>query len=106
MHTPANWQCIICQHIWNCTADNIFYRGGNCPKCNASDGGGRLLNNEIIDERFNSFEENFSKSARNFADWIYKTLQKDYEWNQSNECVDENILANEYTFTNTGKRFG
>ena len=62
--------------------------------------------NEIIDERFNSFEKSFTESARDFANWIYRTLEKDYEWNQSNECVDENILANEYTFTSTGKRFG
>jgi hypothetical protein len=32
-------------------------------------------------------------------------LQKEYEYQLSNEQVDESIRANEYTFTETGKRF-
>ncbi len=33
-------------------------------------------------------------------------LNKNYKYIQSNEYVDETILANEYTFTVDGKRFG
>lgn len=40
-----------------------------------------------------------------FADWIYSQLNKEYEWSQSNEHVDEAIIANEYEFTREGKRY-
>ena len=33
-------------------------------------------------------------------------LRQEYEYMSSDECVDDNILANEYTFTGTGERFG
>ena len=33
-------------------------------------------------------------------------LQHEYEYLLSDECVDDNIRVNEYTFTATGKRFG
>ena len=33
-------------------------------------------------------------------------LQHEMEWLLSNESVDETITANEYTFTEEGKRFG
>ncbi len=38
--------------------------------------------------------------------WIYRQLEKEYEYQNSDECVDENILCNSYTFTEDGKRFG
>ena len=43
---------------------------------------------------------------RDFADWIYKALQGEYEGEQENDYVDENIVTNEYTFTEDGRRFG
>jgi hypothetical protein len=43
---------------------------------------------------------------REFADWIYSSLESEYEYQNSNESVDESIEANEYTFTESGKRFG
>jgi hypothetical protein len=43
---------------------------------------------------------------RDFADWIYNQLEADYEWRMADEQVDETILANEYTFSETGKREG
>lgn len=33
-------------------------------------------------------------------------LTREYEYRYSNECVDESILSNEYTFTKNGKREG
>lgn len=35
-----------------------------------------------------------------------KILKEELEYQQSNECVDESIRINEYTFTSDGKRFG
>lgn len=43
---------------------------------------------------------------RDFANWMYRQLEKEYEYQTSNEAVDDNIQANEYTFTESGKRFG
>lgn len=47
-----------------------------------------------------------TRILRRFMDWIYKQLEIAYECENSNETVDENIIANEYTFTESGKRFG
>ena len=41
---------------------------------------------------------------RSFADWIYAQLEKEHDYLCSNECVDENILANEYWFLVSGER--
>lgn len=40
------------------------------------------------------------------GDTFYSALEKEYEYLNSDESVDENIKANEYTFTESGKRFG
>ncbi|MGH7183492.1 MAG: antitoxin of toxin-antitoxin stability system [Nitrospiraceae bacterium] len=42
---------------------------------------------------------------RAFMDWIYRNLERSYEWAQANEQVDENIQANEYEFTVDGTRY-
>ena len=39
-----------------------------------------------------------------FADWIYRALEKEYEYQMSDECVDESIRANEYGFDEDGNR--
>ena len=41
---------------------------------------------------------------REFADWIYRQLEKEYEWQSADEQVDESIRANEYEFTEGGER--
>ena len=38
--------------------------------------------------------------------WIYRTLESEYDYQNADEQVDENIEANEYTFTAEGRRFG
>lgn len=43
---------------------------------------------------------------RDFVDWIYSRLCKTDEWINSNEYIDEGIIANEYTFTVDGIREG
>ncbi len=40
-----------------------------------------------------------------FKTWL-KACQADYEYQNSNEAVDESINANDYTFTSEGERFG
>lgn len=41
---------------------------------------------------------------RDFADWIYRSLKREYEYQQSDEQVDETIRANEYEFDEEGNR--
>ena len=41
---------------------------------------------------------------RDFMNWIYRQLQKQDEYINSNESIDENIRANEYEFLENGKR--
>ena len=41
---------------------------------------------------------------RDFMRWIYKSLEKEYVWFNSDEIVAENIIDNEYTFDEEGKR--
>lgn len=39
---------------------------------------------------------------RDFADWIYRALEKECEWLQADEQVDDSIRANEYEFDESG----
>lgn len=43
--------------------------------------------------------------ARDFMNWIYRQLEAEYTYQYYGEGLDENIRANEYTFTAAGKRF-
>ena len=43
---------------------------------------------------------------RDFADWIYDLLRTEYDYRNSDEQVAEMIRVNEYTFTESGRRFG
>lgn len=37
-----------------------------------------------------------------FADWMYRQLEKEYEYQNSDETVDENIRCNDYEFDEEG----
>lgn len=37
-------------------------------------------------------------------DWIYRQLEKEYEYQNSDECIDENLMGNSYTFREDGTR--
>jgi hypothetical protein len=41
---------------------------------------------------------------RDFAKWIYKYIDAEYEYRMSDEAVDESIQANDYAFTIEGRR--
>lgn len=41
---------------------------------------------------------------RAFADWIYDQLEKEYDYQTSDEQIEESIRANEYEFTEDGRR--
>ena len=47
-------------------------------------------------------EEEVTQAMRDFADWIFKQLRTEYEYQMSDECVDENIKCNDYSFNENG----
>jgi hypothetical protein len=49
-------------------------------------------------------ESDIKNALRAFADWVYRRLGDDYEYTNSNECVDENIIFNGYEFDENGER--
>lgn len=51
-------------------------------------------------------EEIVSEALRDLARWLYRQLECEYDYLTSDEAIDGTILANEYTFTVDGKRFG
>jgi hypothetical protein len=42
--------------------------------------------------------------AQDFASYFYRSLEREYEYQTSDETVAENIVANEYEFTEEGER--
>jgi len=53
-------------------------------------------------------EENatLTQILRDYMDWIYGQLEAEYNYQNADEQVDDSIRANEYTFTENGRRFG
>ena len=49
-------------------------------------------------------EDYINQIVSDFADWIYRSLEKEYDYQMSDECVDESIRANEYEFDEDGNR--
>jgi hypothetical protein len=49
-----------------------------------------------------SDEDSLSEALRDFADWIYRRVQAQWDYLHSDESVDESILCNEYEFTESG----
>ena len=61
------------------------------------------LNNQDMTE---GAEEAVIEALRDFARWLYRQLEQEYEHLNSDEAVNEMVIANGYTFTETGRRFG
>lgn len=51
-------------------------------------------------------EDAVIEALRDLARWLYRQLEREYDHLSSDEAVDETITANQYTFTETGRRFG
>lgn len=67
-----------------------YYMHSGCTDINVE---GAADNTEVID------------ALRSFMDWIYKRLEQEYEYQTSNEAVDESIISNEYEFTEDGHKY-
>lgn len=48
-------------------------------------------------------EDEFIQALRDFADWIYKQLETEYNYLTSETAIIETIKANKYEFTKEGK---
>ena len=48
-------------------------------------------------------EEDTRDILREFADWIYRHLESEYEYRMSDENVDESLRINEYEFDEDGR---
>jgi hypothetical protein len=75
-----------------------FYRHENTMYIQVETRAGDWANDEA--------QEAVSEALKDFARWYYRQLEKEYDYLNSDEAVDESIRANEYTFTETGKREG
>ena len=51
---------------------------------------------------FSELEDELTDVLRWFADWIYGQLENEYEWLNSDEQVDESVIANGYEFNEDG----
>jgi hypothetical protein len=49
-------------------------------------------------------EDDVTELMRDFARWIYRALERAYDYENSDEAVDETIRANEYEFEEDGAR--
>lgn len=51
-------------------------------------------------------EAMITDALRDLANWLYRQLEQEYDHLTSDEAVDETMVANGYTFTEEGRRFG
>jgi hypothetical protein len=58
----------------------------------------------LSQEEWSRAEEDLIETARDYMRWIYRQLEKEYEYQNSAECIDENLTANSYSFLEDGTR--
>lgn len=91
------WQDLQRRHFYKLTA-RVSHRGHyqheNCTSFEV------YKDCDYVDA---ALEESAAEIARDFMRWIYSQLEKDYNDQNSDECVDESIRDNEYEFTESGK---
>lgn len=50
-------------------------------------------------------ENELQQLFKDLADWYYSRLENEYEYQNSDECIQENIISNEYDFLENGKQY-
>jgi hypothetical protein len=61
-------------------------------------------NTKLLQVKLGEDEDTLIELARDFMDWIYKQLEKEWDYQNSDEQVEESIRANEYEFLEDGVR--
>lgn len=51
-------------------------------------------------------EETVTEALRDLARWLYRQLEREYDYRMSDTVVDEMLTVNAYTFTETGLHIG
>lgn len=74
------------------------YRGHYCHSGCMTVEVGRSDDQPVVDE------DDVVQLLREFADWIYEQLKYEYDYQCSNEVVDEMLIGNAYEFTEEGAR--
>lgn len=91
------WQDLQRRHFYQLTAQ-VSHRGHyqheNCTRFDV------YKNGEYTDA---AIEEQVGEIARDFMRWIYSQLETEYEYQNSDEQVDEFIRANGYEFEESGR---
>mgnify|MGYP003909821093 CR=1 FL=1 len=59
-----------------------------------------------IEAHFAEAWGNRGLALRDLARWLYRQLEAEYDHLTSDETIEEGIIVNEYTFTESGRRFG
>jgi hypothetical protein len=59
---------------------------------------------KTIQVKLGEDEDALIELARDYMNWIYKTLEKEWDYQNADEQVDESIRANEYEFLKDGTR--
>lgn len=65
---------------------------------------GDLPDDDADRENMASEEDTFKELCSDFAAWLYRVLETEYEYQMSDENVDESIRINEYEFEEDGSR--
>ncbi len=60
----------------------------------------------VMQEMTADAEDEIGEALRDLARWLYRQLEREFDYLNSDEAVDEAILANGYGFTEGGERFG
>lgn len=79
-----------------CTRNGHYYHSG-CMSVDVEDSENRYRD-------LGDAEGEIRQLMRDFADWIYGRLNDEYDYQTSDEAVEESILANEYEFYQSGER--
>ena len=59
--------------------------------------------NEVITPEAAEAERNLIELSKSLMKWIYRALEKEYEYQNADEQIGENIIANVYDFTEDGE---
>ena len=51
-------------------------------------------------------EDTIAEALRDLARWLYRQLEAEHDHLTSDDAIEDGIIANEYTFTKAGRRFG
>ncbi len=98
----------IAQRLQDAQKAHFFKLDASCKqRGHYQHSGCMTVNVEHSDDRYRDIqdaESDVTDLLREFADWIYASLEKEWEYQNSDSVVDENITANEYEFDENGKR--